>query len=82
MTKEKIRENRLRRMAKRQGLELHKSRRQDPRALDYGRYWLTLGEGARPADVPRDRRDLVGAPLTGHSLNEIEEMLTRGGDDV
>ena len=33
-------ENRLRRMAARQGLMLKKSRRRDPRALDYRKYWL------------------------------------------
>jgi hypothetical protein len=32
---EKMRENRLREAAKRQGLELHKSRLRDPRALGY-----------------------------------------------
>lgn len=37
---EKVHENRLRRMAERQGYTLVKSRRRDPRALDYGRYWL------------------------------------------
>lgn len=35
---DKIRENRLRRMAVRQGLQLAKSRRRDPRAVDYGVY--------------------------------------------
>lgn len=40
MTDPKVRENRLRRMAKRQGLELVKSRRRDPRALDFGAYQL------------------------------------------
>src|SRR5215210_2836640 len=37
---EKVCENRLRRMAQRQGLELRKSRVRDPRAIDYGKYWL------------------------------------------
>jgi hypothetical protein len=37
---EKVRENRLRRMAKRQQLNLVKSRRRDPRAFDYGAYYL------------------------------------------
>jgi len=37
----KIRENRLRRAAQRQGLTLAKSRRRDPRATDYGTYMLT-----------------------------------------
>ena len=37
---DKIRENRLRRAAQRQGLALTKSRRRDPRAYDYGTYML------------------------------------------
>ncbi len=37
---EKIHENRVRRMAGRQGLRLVKSRRRDPRAIDYGGYML------------------------------------------
>jgi hypothetical protein len=36
----KVRENRLRRMAARQGYMLVKSRRRDPRAQDYGLYVL------------------------------------------
>jgi hypothetical protein len=40
MTAEKIRENRLRRAAERQGLQLMKSRRRDPRAIDFGTYQL------------------------------------------
>jgi hypothetical protein len=35
-TQHKVRENRLRRAAYRQGLRLEKSRRRDPRAVDYG----------------------------------------------
>lgn len=38
---EKVRENKLRRMAQRQGYQLMKSRRRDPRAVDYGR-WLIV----------------------------------------
>ena len=37
---DKVRENRLRRAAQRQGLTLAKSRRRDPRATDYGTYML------------------------------------------
>jgi hypothetical protein len=37
---DKTRETRLRRMADRQGLRLEKSRRRDPKAVDYDRYWL------------------------------------------
>jgi len=40
VTAEKVRENRLRRMAERQGLELRKSCRRDPRAKDYGRCYI------------------------------------------
>lgn len=36
----KVRENRLRRAAERQGLQLQKSRRRDPRAWDFGTYSL------------------------------------------
>jgi hypothetical protein len=43
-TDEKVRENRLRRMAERQGLRLVKSRRRDPRAIDYGTYMLVNAE--------------------------------------
>jgi hypothetical protein len=42
----KVNRNRLRRAAHRQGLKLTKSARRDPRALDYGRYWLTDQDGA------------------------------------
>jgi hypothetical protein len=38
--KTKVRENRLRRIASRQGLRLEKSRRRDPMALDYSKYRL------------------------------------------
>lgn len=37
---DKVRENRLRRMAQRQGLQLVKSRRRDPRAIGYGGFML------------------------------------------
>jgi hypothetical protein len=40
--KTKVRENRLRRIA-RQGLRLEKSRRRDPMAPDYGKYSLVSG---------------------------------------
>lgn len=62
---EKVRENRLRRMADRQGLALHKSRRRDRRALDYGVFWLI--------EVRRNQH--VGNPR-GMSLDEVEAYLT------
>jgi hypothetical protein len=48
---EKVRENRLRQWAKDQGYELHKSRRRDPRAKDYGTYQLVPARG-KPRDFP------------------------------
>jgi hypothetical protein len=47
MTTEKSRETRLRRMAERQGLTITKSRRRDPRAIDYGRWWVVQSGGDR-----------------------------------
>ena len=61
-TTEKVRENRLRRMASRQGLQLMKSRRRDPRALDYGTYWLVDASGV---EVARGNVDAIEARLTG-----------------
>lgn len=42
----KVRENKARRAAIRQGLELQKSKRKDPMALDYGKYMLVGESGA------------------------------------
>jgi len=44
MTAEKVLENRLRRVAARQGLTLNKSRRKDTRAMDFGGYMLSHTE--------------------------------------
>ena len=62
----KVRENRLRRTAARQGLELRKSRRRDKRALDYGAYWLVDSNGG-----------LAAGGEWGTSLDEVEAYLTR-----
>jgi hypothetical protein len=62
----KVRENRLRRMAERQGLVLHKSRRRDPRAIDHGLYWLV--DEAHRAAIVRSTR--------GATLDAIESYLT------
>lgn len=62
----KVRENRLRRMARRQGLELVKSRRRDPRAIDYGLYWLVKATAAEPQTGQH-----------GMTLDQIEAYLTR-----
>ena len=69
---DKVRENRLRRMADRQGYRLVKSRRRDPRARDYGTYGLvdthTMGENLPDATIPAIRRDM--------DLDEVEAWLT------
>ena len=66
-TSEKVRENRVRRMATRQGLILRKSRRRDPHALGYGGYWL-IDDGANT---------LIVGERWGMSLDEVEGWLNR-----
>jgi len=68
---EKVRENRLRAMAERQGLALHKSRRRDPRAIDYGGWMI----------VDTFTNSVVAGELgTGHALDldQVETYLTGG----
>ena len=59
---EKVHENRLRRMAERQGYKLEKSRRRDPRATDYGTFMLVPAQGK---------------PRVFASIGEVEAFLTR-----
>lgn len=66
---DKVRENRLRRAAQRQGLALQKSRRRDERALDYGTYML----------IDAQTNAVVAFGMqSGYGLNldEIEAALT------
>jgi hypothetical protein len=65
MDTDKVRENRLRRMAERRGLRLEKSRRRDPMAADYGTYQI----------IDNDTNGIVsigGGPLT---LSQAEAQL-------
>jgi len=69
---DKIRENRLRRMARRQRLALQKSRRRDPNAWDYETYQL----------VDPSTNGLVYADFTtrfgyGLSLDDVEAFLSQ-----
>lgn len=66
-----MRENRLRRAAKRQGLKIVKSRRRDPRALDYGRFMI----------VDQDNRVVAGELSAGQGLtiDQVEEFLHGDG---
>jgi hypothetical protein len=63
---DKVRENRLRRIAERRGLSLEKSRRRDQKAPDFGRFRLI---------TVRDGRAVVGnepIPFSA-TLEDIEE---------
>jgi len=67
---EKVRENRLRAMAERQGLKISKSRQRDPRGLSYGR-WMIVD--------PFTKSVVTGTQHTGSpnmSLDEVEAYLT------
>jgi hypothetical protein len=66
-TSEKVRENRLRRAAQRQGLELRKSPRRDPRALDYGT-WLVVNTRS------------VGHPVELANIDAVETYLDQAPD--
>lgn len=66
-TATRVRENRLRRAAGRQGLRLVKSRLRDPRALDHGRFKIVdAGTHAVVAGV---------VPVYGLSLDDVETFL-------
>jgi hypothetical protein len=65
-TSEKVRENRLRRMADRQGLRLVKSRRRDPRAVDYGNCLL----------VDKNTDSVVAGDPVPMDLDAVERFLT------
>jgi hypothetical protein len=69
----KTRENRLRRMAARQGLQLVKNPRRDPRAIDYGSYMLVGQSNAVVADFGWDH---AGRPEGASWLDDIEAYLT------
>ena len=71
MDADKARENRLRRIAARQGLHLTKSRARDPQTPDFGTYMLT--------DLATNF--LVASKLPngyGLSLDDVERALHRG----
>lgn len=78
MNDEKVRENRLRRMAQRQGLRLEKSRRRDPRALDFGGYWLVDGPAPEPGGGNWRSRGMVLGGEFGASLDDVERALLHG----
>jgi hypothetical protein len=69
----KVLENRLRRAAERQGLQLQKSRSRDPRAVDYGTYQL----------VDPSKNTIVASGLQcgyGLGLDDVARELRMGSD--
>lgn len=69
----KVLENRLRRMAERQGFLLEKSRRRDPKSKDFGLYRLLVNH--RDLEAHKE-----STPFT-HTLAEVEQMLSDGSAD-
>jgi hypothetical protein len=58
-------EDRIRRLARRQGLELKKAEPGEPRKWDFGRYWL----------IDPTRNTLVFPDQHGASLDDLERYL-------
>jgi hypothetical protein len=69
-TAEKVRENRARRQAERQGLRLQKSRTRDPRAIDHN-LWAVLDGATGEAINP----PLAGRRLCSWTLDDVERYL-------
>lgn len=76
MTDEKVRENRLRRVAERRGLRIEKSRRRDREALTFGRYWVLRPNGK---DIVDDIPELFPDAQREHTvtLDQIEAAFTK-----
>jgi hypothetical protein len=70
----KIRENRLRRAAARQGLTLRKSPRRDHRARSYGTYMLTSTDSNGTVVVAAAEEN--GREGYGLTLDEVEQRLS------
>jgi hypothetical protein len=71
----KVRENRARRVARRQGLVLRKNPRRDPRATDFGSYMLLQADAEwMVADFGWDH---TGSPDGSDWLADVEAYLTQ-----
>lgn len=65
---DKVKENRLRRVAARRGMRLEKSKRRDPKAIDFGGYMLI--------DAATNSVVTGGSPYAySASLDDIDEYL-------
>ena len=71
--RDKVRENRLRRMADRQGFKLQRSPRRDTDAIDYGLYALTTHDGGKGTIHEQGPISIFAL-----RLDEVEEYLTKG----
>jgi len=76
MDSEKIRENKLRRMAERQGLRLEKCRRRDVNSIGYGTYHIIYAENG--GGDWRSRTIIAGDADAGYglTLGMVEKWLT------
>lgn len=70
----KVRENRLRVLARRQGLQLSKYRHRDDHACDPGRYGLA----SAPQDGSWHGMDVLVSSTDGMTLDEVEKYLVYG----
>ncbi len=69
MTAEKVRENKLRRLAERRGFRVLKSRRRDPGAYDYGGYMVV--------EIPGNYVVFGGHPYAyAATVDEVEGFLS------
>ncbi|MCB1343128.1 MAG: hypothetical protein KDK24_19070 [Pseudooceanicola sp.] len=64
----KVRENKLRRMAERQGLRLCKSKRRDPMARDFGKYHIVDDRNVVIFGIGHDQFEAT--------LDQVEDFLT------
>ena len=71
---EKVRENKARRMAERQGLVLRKSGRRDPRSIGFDRWQVEDEDGELVAGANGRGRPTM-------TLDEIEAYLNKGGEE-
>ncbi len=71
-TSEKVRENRLRRQAKRLGLELRKSRAKTVHLDDYGHYMI----------LNPDHNWIVRGEKFDYTMDDVEEFLTAFESDL
>ena len=73
---EKVRENRLRAMAKRRGRGAEQVRRRDPYALDYGRWTIIERDGSE-----RTEPDLDAVEAYLRDVPKFDVELWRGGQE-